>query len=210
MPLFDTETNIRYNAAPANINTHLGNITAVEHEAKMLTKVQTGWIINDLQGRAIVDEYKMSDALTFSGRGINPVKAAASLVGRKEAVKRVSNNIGQNYATRLIPYYIRVTRDYYVKGNKNFKKGKRKARTGNWDGAAEIWLKETKNSKDKLAGRACLNMAIIEEMNGNLEKALEWAQKSYEDYNIKIARDYTKILNNRLAKQKRVDWQMKR
>ena len=52
----------------------------------------------------------------------------------------------------------------------------------------------------KIAGRASYNMAIINEINGDLDSALNWAQKSYEDYNNKLAPEYVRILNNRLYK----------
>ena len=49
-----------------------------------------------------------------------------------------------------------------------------------------IWQEETKSSPNgKLAGRACYNMAIIAEINGDLDGAIQWAQKSYENYNIR-------------------------
>jgi hypothetical protein len=43
-------------------------------------------------------------------------------------------------------------------------------------------------------------MAIINEINGDLEAALKWAQKSYEDTNNKLALRYVRILENRRYK----------
>jgi hypothetical protein len=91
-------------------------------------------------------------------------------------------------------------RDYYVKGTNNFKIAKRKAQVGKWDEAGELWEKETDNRSSKIAGRACYNMAIINEINGDLDKALQWSQKAYEDYNVKLALRYTRILENRKYK----------
>ena len=59
-----------------------------------------------------------------------------------------------------------------------------------------------------MADRACYNMAIINEINGNLDKAIEWAQKSYEDYNDKLALQYLNILKNR--KSKNIELQMQK
>jgi hypothetical protein len=50
----------------------------------------------------------------------------------------------------------------------------------------------------KVAGRACYNMAIINEINGQLDDALGWAQKSWEDYKIRIGLRYVRILENRI------------
>jgi hypothetical protein len=199
LEMFDTDTKISYAANPVKIKTPLGDIPGIEHQASMLTVVKTGWRIYDPATRTILDECPISDNITFSGKGINPVVAAQALIGRKEAVKEVANKVGQAYALRIIPYWLRVSREYYVKGTNNFKIAKRKAQTGNWDAAAELWEKETNNSKGKIAGRACYNMAIINEINGNLDAAIKWAQKSYENYNNKLGLRYVNILENRKA-----------
>ncbi|MCC7525845.1 MAG: hypothetical protein IT250_13535, partial [Chitinophagaceae bacterium] len=79
----------------------------------------------------------------------------------------------------------------------NFRTARRKAQTGNWNDAADLWNHETKNAQDKVAGRACYNMAIIGEINGDVDGAIQWARKSYEDYNNKLALRYLRILENR-------------
>jgi hypothetical protein len=197
LELFDTDSKVNYAAIPITIKTPLGNIPGIEHQATMLTNVKSGWRIYDPTQRLILDEYSLNRELTLSGRGINPVAAVGAIMNRKEALKDLSNKMGHDYAFRLIPYWIRVSRDYYVKGTENFKIGKRKAQTGNWQGAGELWKKETNSSSSKIAGRACYNMAIICEINGQLDLAIEWAQKSYENYGNRLALQYVNILKHR-------------
>ena len=43
-------------------------------------------------------------------------------------------------------------------------------------------------------------MAIINEINGDLDEAIGWAQKAYEDHNNKLALEYVRILRNRQAR----------
>jgi hypothetical protein len=197
---FDTDTRISYSNRKTEIKTPLGTIPAIEHQADMETIVKTGWRIYVPSSQSILDEYIYSESIVFSGRGINPLIAAGALIGRKDAVNQVSNKAGHGYAFRIIPYRLRVMRDYYVKGTDNFKIAKRKAQMGNWDEAGILWEKETSNPSMKIAGRACYNMAIINEINGNLEAALKWVQKSYEDYNDKLALRYSRILEDRRYK----------
>jgi hypothetical protein len=207
LELFDTDSKISYAAVPVKVNTPLGQVPALEQEASMVTKVKTGWRIYDPQTRFINDEYAITRTLTFSGRGINPMAAASALMGRKDAVKQTGYRTGQAYATRILPYSLRVNRDYYVKGTSLFRVAMRKARTGNWDGAGELWLKETNNPKRKIQGRACYNMAIISEINGNLDAALQWAQKAYEEDNNRLALHYLNILKYRKIDSDRLKMQ---
>lgn len=199
LELFDTDSKIDYSVYKTNVKTPFGNVPAPMQQANMLTVVKAGWRIYDIKHHEILDEAAVSRSLIYHGRGINPLLAAQALMNRKEAVKQVSNIAGQFYAFRIIPLWIRVPRDYYVRGNNNFKRAKRMARTGNWDGAAKLWLQETSNTKRKIAGRACYNMAIISEINGDINSAIQWAAQSYENYNIHLALTYINILKYRLA-----------
>ncbi|MCU0473846.1 MAG: DUF6340 family protein [Bacteroidales bacterium] len=199
---YDTDTRLNYSNRKVDVNTPLGiTIPGIEHIAEMETIVKTGWRIYDPSSQVIADEFNHLESIVFTGRGINPLVAVASLTGRKEAIKEVSNKAGHGYALRLLPFELRVMRDYFVKGTNNFKIARRKAQLGKWDEAGQLWEKETNNPKMKVAGRACYNMGIINEINGDVDTALQWAQKAYEDYNIKLAREYSRILENRRMKR---------
>jgi hypothetical protein len=196
---FDTDSKISYSANKVNIKTPLGNVPAIEHNANMQTIVKTGWRIYSPSDRIILDEYMLNKNLSFSGKGINPAAAASAIVYRKDAVKEAAEKTGHEYALRILPYWIRVNREYFVKGNGNFSIAKRRAQTGNWNGAAAIWEKETSNSDPTIAGRACYNMAIISEINGDLDNAIKWAQRAYEDYRIRLGLNYISLLQMRKA-----------
>jgi hypothetical protein len=194
---FDTDTKISYSTPSGKIETPLGNIPVIGLQVSMETIIKTGWRIYVPASSGILDEFSFVESLVFTGKGINPIAAVEALKGRKEAVKEVSRNAGHTYALRILPFRLRVTRDYFVKGTDNFKIARRKAQTGKWDEAGKLWERETGNPKMKIAGRACYNMAIINEINGSLDNALRWAQKAWEDYKIRLALKYTRIIENR-------------
>ncbi|HSN09453.1 MAG TPA: DUF6340 family protein, partial [Hanamia sp.] len=197
LELFDTDSKIDYSVYKTSVRTPFGNVPAIEQQANMHTLVKAGWRIYDLRDKEILDEAAVARTITYHARGINPLLAAQALIDRKEAVKEVGNIAGHAYAFRIIPLWIRVSRNYYVRGTDNFKIAKRKAQTGNWDEAAKLWKQETSNPKRKVAGRACYNMAIINEINGHVDEAIKWAQRSYENYNNHLALTYVNILKNR-------------
>jgi hypothetical protein len=197
LELFDTDSKIDYSVYKTSIRTPFGTVPSIEQQANMHTLVKAGWRIYDLRDKEILDEAAVARTLNYYGRGVNPLLAVQALINKKEAVKEVGNAAGHAYAFRIIPLWIRVSRDYYVRGTNNFKIAKRKAQTGNWDEAAKLWQEETNNPKRKVAGRACYNMAIINEINGHLDEAIKWAQKAYENYNNRQALYYVNILKNR-------------
>ena len=209
LSFYDTDTKIDYKAVPIEIDGPLGiKIPAIEHHATIATFLKTGWRIYDPVNKFILDEFIVNETVVSKGVGINPVKAIDAVMGRKEAVLHASNNIGHNYALRILPYRIRVARRYYVRGTNNFKIAKRRAQTGNWDGAAELWNSEVLNPKRKIAGRAYYNMAIINEINGDLNAAVEWASNSYTDYKNKKALRYINVLKYRIERNNQLQQQL--
>lgn len=209
LSFYDTDTKVDYKTATVEKANVLGiKVPVIEHQATVSTLIKNGWRIYDVRNRNILDEQASNNVTTAVGRGINPVKAVEAVLGRKQNVMQLSNTLGADYALKTLPYKIRVSRDYYVKGTSNFEVGKRRAQTGNWDGAAELWEKEVTNKDPEIAGRACYNMAIINEINGNLDAAVNWAAKSYSDYGDKLALRYLNVLKNRQYKQQQLKSQI--
>lgn len=209
LSFYDTDATIDYNTVQTEIEAPFGlTIPAIEHQVTINTTIKIGWRIYDPTNKFIADEFILNENIVSQGRGINPLKAIEAIIERKQAVLQISNNIGHFYGSRIVPYRTRVSRYYFVKGTDNFKVGKRRAQTGDWDGAAELWKKEVSNPKSKIAGRACYNMAIISEINGDLDAAVKWASKSYSDYKNKTALSYINVLKYRILKNKRLEEQL--
>ena len=209
LEFYDTDTAADYEMTTVRIPNDLGIVAEIPgHRIKLNTVIKNGWRVYDPADRTIVDQYVSNDQVFSKGEGINPVKALEAIVNRKEAVLSVSSDLGTNYALFTKPEHIRIARDYFVKGSNNFEIAKRRAQTGNWDGAAELWNSELNNPKSKIAGRAFYNMAISNEINGNLNKAIEFASKAYTDYGNKEALSYVNILKRRVVSQQELDRQL--
>lgn len=197
LEMFDAESKVNVGAVPGLLANPIAAVAVLEQPFGVNTRVKTGWRIYDPSTRNILDEFVLYKDLDFQGRVGNPVRAANSLLGRQEAVRQAGIEAGQSYASRIVPYSIRVSRFYFVRGDRNFILAKRMAQSGDWDGAARIWLQEAQSSSHKAAGRACYNMAIISEINGDLNGAVTWSTKAYEVYNVRLALSYLNLLHGR-------------
>ncbi len=211
LAFYDTDTKASVQATEMEIPNAFGVKAKVPAVAITLrTKIQNGWRIYDPATKEVLDEYAFDNNLVSTGQGINPIKAVKAIMNRKEEVVETSSKIGDYYARRITPQSRRVTRDYFVKGTNNFEVAMRRAQSGQWSSAAELWEQEVANPDAKIAGRACYNMAIINEINGDLNKALEWAQRSYTDYEIREAIRYVNILKYRISQQRVLNRQLAR
>ena len=197
LELFDAESKVLYGATPTNINVGIANIPAIEHHVNMTTTVKTGWRIYDPSSRTILDEYVLGKDISSSGSGINPAVAASALAGRIEAVKDVSTQAGQAYASRILPYWIRVSRDYFVKGDENFEAATRKARSGNWDGQRRYGgMKQKIRMAHWPAGHVII-WPLSMKLTVISTAQFSGPRNPTEDHNIRLALNYLNILRYR-------------
>ena len=211
LAFYDTDTKASYELTTMQLPNSFGiKVGVPAHEVSLNTRIKNGWRIYNPRNKEVIDEFTFNKHIFSTGKGINPVKAIEAIVGRNEAVMQYSQNMGSAYGLRLLPHKHRVTRDYFVRGTDNFVIAKRRAQTGDWDGAAKFWKQELGNPDPKIAGRACYNMAIINEINGNLTTAMDWASKSYTDYKNKNALRYLNVLKYRFAQNEALEQQASR
>ena len=154
--------------------------------------VVCNWRLYDPERQAIIDQYRHNSYMSFDLRqGLPP----------PHALPETAYAAGVAYIRRYLPGYYVVKRKLYQrtsgKAKHQFRAGFRRTEVANWIGAVEIWDDLTDHPKRKTAGRACLNIAVANEVLGNTDTALEWAQRSYEFYRNKLGRSYAKILLNR-------------
>jgi hypothetical protein len=150
------------------------------------------WRLYDPVNRKVIDQYQYNSYMTFDlTAGLPP----------PHALPETAYNAGVSYIQRFLPGYYRVRRELYKRtsgsAKRQFIAGYRRTEVANWQGAIEIWDPLTVDKKQKTAGRACLNIAVANEVLGDTDTALEWAKKSYEFYNDKLGRSYSKVLLNR-------------
>ena len=211
LEFYDTDTKADYQVEMVSVPNPLGvDVSLPGHKVTLNTVMKNGWRIYDPKNKRILDEFVASDQIVSVGQGISPVKAIEAVIGRKEAVLQYSGHLGNAYAWDVRPLQKRISRNYFVRGSNNFKIAQRRAQTSDWEGAADLWEQELNNEKSKVVGRACYNMAIISEINGDLKKALDWASKSYSDYRNKEGLRYANILRNRMADERLLDRQLSR
>lgn len=206
---FDSDSRVTMSAAPVQTRDPKGNpITVTEHRAAMRMDVKTAWRIYDPQNKSIVDEFKSLDDMGFNANGPTPEAARLALPIKRDAVKKTGYFAGQQYGNRISPSWVSVSRAYYTKYNDNFKLAAKKVRYKDWDGAAEIWKKEALGADKQAAGMACYNMAVAAEVQGNLDAAVEWANKAYKDFENFKALSYKQTLEQRIYDVKRLEQQL--
>ena len=161
LAFYDTDTKTSFKVTTMPVENNLGvKVSVPAQEVELNTFVTCGWRLYDPQSKLVIDEHIYNKNMLFTGKGINPIKAVEAVKRRNETVQEYSQNVGIAYATRYVPNKVRISRDYYTSGTNNFKIAQRRALTGDWNGAADLWKQELNSTDDKVLGRAYYNMAI--------------------------------------------------
>lgn len=183
-----------------------------EFFADLRVNVNAGWRIYDNIDQKVVDQQTFTDEKGWNGKGLKPDEAMRKLPNKRNAINEAGIFSGNQYGVRISPTWVNASRTYYVKGKKEngFKTAKLHVKAGNWDKAKIIWENLSKSTDKKVAGRACYNMALANEMEGELADALVWAKKALTDYNLKQARYYANILTVRISEQDKLKEQLEK
>ena len=211
LAFYDTDTKTSFKVTTMPVENNLGvKVSVPAQEVELNTFVTCGWRLYDPQSKLVIDEHIYNKNMLFTGKGINPIKAVEAVKRRNETVQEYSQNVGIAYATRYVPNKVRISRDYYTSGTNNFKIAQRRALTGDWNGAADLWKQELNSTDDKVLGRAYYNMAISSEIDGDLEQAISYASTAYTDYKNKLALEYVNILKYRQQQNQILEQQLSR
>ena len=159
-------------------------------------RVKFGYRLYDPANKTILDEAQMNDF--FSVRNTGSVIPDLGEFAKRGAIQESAYAGGYVYGDRFLPKWIRLNREFYQRKGHEMKRATRMVEVNRWEDAIAVWEPLTKGGNTKLAGRACYNMAVAAEVQGNVPLAIEWAERAYADFGDKRARDYVRILKRRL------------
>jgi hypothetical protein len=177
-----------------------------------ITKASLLWTIA-FKTDSLVYTYHQTDTLFYeqdlvSAGGKDKDKILRQLVNSS------SIYLGSSFGAKMIPNWMPTERMYYKSKNTEMLKAEKYAISQDWLKAAEIWNQQTKNKNDKIAAKACYNMALACEMEGKPDVAIAWLVKSYsslkknnEDHKTNCQR-YVNILAIRKLEIERLEEQV--
>lgn len=183
-------------------------VDAPQFSAQANLRVINSWRLYDAEKHKIFDEVRNVSERTFNGVGPTERDAVMQLPNKRNMLNQTGYNAGSQFGKRISPNWIWVTRYVYKGKGEDMKLAYRYSYNKNWDQAAQVWSKYTANPKKKTAGKACYNMAVVCEIKGKLDLAVDWVNKSYENHNFKPALDYKRQLQGRIADQERLKSQL--
>ena len=167
--------------------------------------VKSRWKIYYADSSQIIDE----QALNTNWRKALSINRFDPLPPANRAVAEAGYLVGYDYGRQIVPALVWENRKIYTGGNSEMKVAGRRAIADNWPGAEELWVRILASSnKRKVLRRASFNLAVANEMKGDIGRAIEYARQSYEDHRNNEALNYYRYLQGRLIDQQIIDDQL--
>ena len=211
---FDNNTTVSHTSSQSKQKNKDGTETVVtSFTARRNLRIYVGWRLYDPKVRAVIDETVITEFIDDSAYGSTQEAAGRNLPDIYAVTRELALEAGHKYGMRIAPVWITVSRTFYntAKGaaQEAMERANRYVKTGDWEEAAKIWRDLVRSRDSKTAGRAAHNLAVAAERLGALPTALDWAKKAYNEYGNKASQSYILVLEQRIADQARLDYQLK-
>lgn len=180
----------------------------IEHFAKLRMNVGSGWRIYDPLTKKIVDESTFTDEKSWYETGKSHESAMSKLPNKRDAINNAGLHSGEMYAIRISPTWFTVLRSFYVRGHVDFAKAKSYFNDKQLDKSMEIWKQLVYNTDNKIVGRALFNLAFGYEQKGDLNSALECAEKANRLLKNGRSAGYIETLKSRISDQQKLKNQL--
>lgn len=193
-------------------NGEKAEIKVDEFYANGVSNIKIGLRFYDFVNKKIIDQQFYKETGTWEAAARSKAEALAKLISKSNAVQNLCKQMGADYAYRISPMYIRITRSFRGKSKKapELEQGSRYADVAQWKEAIDVWESGLNHARTKEAGYLAYNIAIAYEVLGDFDTAKEWAQTSYVRYGNRDAEDYYDLLNHRLWNEQLAEEQLQR
>ena len=181
-----------------------GNMVEIYYGA-LDVSYHSHWRLYDPKYPEKTREFGVSDTIYWDAYGNTAEEMYMKLPSIKEALIEGGVVTGQDLANKIAPQWKDARRHLFATGNKEIDKAIPLAEKGNWDEAQKIWEEYANSGSKSRRSKIEFNLALANEMNGDIEKAIAWGVKSYKTYYRQLTDQYLIELGKRRKLLNRID-----
>lgn len=161
--------------------------------------------------------FSFKDTIYWEKESYQRKKSLGALPDRYSALIDGALHVGQTTIKKLVPWWDKEDRHFFMTNNKYIKQGMDSVYSKKWKSAISIWEKGLPKAKSALKAKLLHNIAIAYEISGDMNTAMEYAEKSTSTYTQGNLIDYNHFftinqhesqLKNRLAEIKKINEQL--
>lgn len=157
--------------------------------------------IYSLHSNKLIKELSFSDSITWYTNAYTAEEAYQQMPKRYDAFPEAYFWFGEMSAQDFCPYWTESHRMIYNSFFENLlQRGSESANINNWQRASYYWREAEKSKNKTMSSYASYNLAVYEEINGNIKTALEHITKAQSKRPNDANAQYHKILSTELKK----------
>ncbi len=162
-----------------------------------------------LKGTLFVNVHVVETGITYERYGVNytyniQLSGSTSIISilndiqrKREYYRALGFQLGFKAGKLIYPNWVWVGRTYYTRGTPGLKSAKKMLREGNWQLAERRLLMEIDHVKRKKLGRILHNLALAKEGQGEIDAAIDYAERAALECDDKQANEYLVKLRER-------------
>jgi hypothetical protein len=181
-----------------------GNMVETYYGALDLT-YHSRWRLYDPKHRERVRAFNVTDTIFWDSYGYTAEEMYYKLPSIKDALVEGGVVTGQDLARKIAPQWKDARRHIFATGNKAIDKAIPLAENGKWEAAQKIWEQYAGVGSKSRRSKVEFNLALANEMNGDIEEAIAWGVKSYKTYYRHQTDEYLRILDKRRKLLNKID-----
>ncbi|WP_205503325.1 DUF6340 family protein [Rufibacter psychrotolerans] len=148
-----------------------GNVSKTAEYSLVVT---AKWKLFNQEGK-LLDEAFLTQSEPYSSRAVisGLFALGPAMANAGEAVNRNAASLGRQYAQRFYPTKLTIAKEYYHQ--KELAQAAEMIRLSEWEKASELLVPLASGKASAVTGKAAYNLAVINEIQGNLPEAKRWA-----------------------------------
>ena len=152
-------------------------------EYTMVVYTYSIWQMAGINEDHLAYQYYKTDTVWWQGYATSKKDWQQKFPSEEQAKIEGAGEAARAFSRLFVPWWETVERLIYLSGNYEMKIAHTFAINNQWKEAADIWRKYTTNKNRLLVAKAMFNMALANEVYGEMEGAIDWAIQSYMVFN---------------------------
>jgi hypothetical protein len=154
--------------------------------------------------KTLVKEIELNDTIYWESAEYTQERLFSKLPSVKKALINAGIKVALDIDSKLSPTWIPEKRGYFL-FKKNDDEGQLFMNGNKYEEAGKYWNEMAKSDNKKIRSKAEYNLALINELNGDIDKAIEYGLKSFYSHYRFQTETYLKKLEARKKLLQKVD-----
>ena len=154
--------------------------------------------------KTLFQEIELSDTINWESSDYTQIRLFGRLPSIKQALINAGIKIALEVDGKLSPTWTTEKRGYFLINPKN-DRGQQLMNENNYDEASKYWSEIAQSTNKKIRSKAEFNLALMSELSGDIDGALEWGLKSFYSYYRYQTESYLKKLKFRKEIQQKTN-----